>query len=145
MPSLVVGPWVKPGYVSHEQYDHTSIIAFLSMLFEVEGLTRRDKAASPLLDCFNEEAMRSDAPLSPIQIPTIYATDEELYAPECAWLPNFMTSDGRSVQATGQPALERYIDENGLKGTRLDRREQAPEIYEELLARAIELGVLKRL
>ena len=51
--------------------------------------------------------------------------------------------DHASMPIAGQPELEAYVDQH-LKGSRLDRRAQAPEIYEMLLAKAVEMGVLKR-
>jgi phospholipase C len=137
-----VGPWVKPGHVSHDVFDHTCILAFLSMLFGTETLTKRDKNALALLDCFDEQAMRSNTPLAPITIPPIVATEEELYNSECVSIPGFAT-DNSPARAMHQPELEAYLDEH-LLGTRLDRRAQAPEIYAFLLAKAEELGVLKR-
>jgi phospholipase C len=142
VPSLLVGPWVKPGHVSHDVFDHTCILAFLSMLFGTETLTKRDKNALALLDCFDEQAMRSNTPLAPITIPPIVATEEELYNSECVSIPGFAT-DNSPARAMHQPELEAYLDEH-LLGTRLDRRAQAPEIYAFLLAKAEELGVLKR-
>ena len=143
VPSLLVGPWVKPGFVSHDVYDHTSILAFLSMLYGTETLTKRDKNALPLLDCFDADALRSNTPLAPIVVPPIVATEEELYNSECVGIPGFAT-DNRPVQPMHQPELEAYLDEH-LLGTRLDRRAQSGEVYAFLLAKAVELGALKRL
>ena len=135
VPSLVVGPWVKPGHVSHVVYDHSSMLAFVETLFELDPLTARDAAADSMLDCFDLEAV---AALAPVSLPTITASDEEIYGPDCVF------SAFRSVEpgATGQPELEAYADAH-LAGTRLDRRADTNRIYEWLLDHARSRGLLQ--
>ena len=53
VPLVVVSPWVKPNYVSHEITDHTSILRFIETRFGLPSLTRRDAAAFPFTDMFD--------------------------------------------------------------------------------------------
>jgi phospholipase C len=53
VPLIVVSPYTKRGYVSHELSDHTSILRFLEARFELGALTRRDANANALLDYFD--------------------------------------------------------------------------------------------
>ncbi|MCI0350881.1 MAG: hypothetical protein L0Z53_15760 [Acidobacteriales bacterium] len=53
VPFVMVSPWVKPHYVSHQVADHTSILRFIEKRFNLPALTRRDAAAHDLLDMFD--------------------------------------------------------------------------------------------
>ncbi len=58
VPFMVISPWTKPHYVSHNTYDHTSILRFLEGRFGLPALTRRDANADPLLDFFDFNGAR---------------------------------------------------------------------------------------
>lgn len=53
VPFVMVSPWVKPHYVSHQVGDHTSILKFIEKRFNLPALSRRDAAAHDLLDMFD--------------------------------------------------------------------------------------------
>ncbi len=53
VPVMVVSPWAKRHFVSHQTYDHTSILRFIEARFDLPALTRRDANADPLLDFFD--------------------------------------------------------------------------------------------
>ena len=53
VPLIAVSPYVKPGYVSHHLYDHTSILRFIEARFLLPALTKRDANADPLFDLFD--------------------------------------------------------------------------------------------
>jgi phospholipase C len=53
VPNAVISPWVKPGYVSHQVQDHTSILKFIETRFGLGALTRRDANADDMLDYFD--------------------------------------------------------------------------------------------
>jgi phospholipase C len=53
VPVAVISPYSKPHYVSHDVYDHTSILRFIEMRFGLPNLTKRDLAANPMLDFFD--------------------------------------------------------------------------------------------
>ena len=52
-PNAVISPWVKPAYVSHQVYDHTSVLKFLETRFQLPALTSRDANAGDMLDFFD--------------------------------------------------------------------------------------------
>jgi phospholipase C len=66
VPFIMVSPWVKPHYVSHQVADHTSILKFIEKRFNLPALTRRDAAAHDLLDMFD---FSKPALLTPPQLP----------------------------------------------------------------------------
>jgi len=53
VPLIVVSPWAKRHFVSHEVHSHTSILRFLQTKFELPALTRRDANSDALLDVFD--------------------------------------------------------------------------------------------
>jgi phospholipase C len=60
-PAVIVSPYIERGVVDHTVYDHTSIIATLSRLFNLGNLTRRDAAAASLGHLLSGQP-RSDTP-----------------------------------------------------------------------------------
>ncbi len=53
VPLIVVSPYAKRSYVSHNVYDHTSITRFLQTKFKMPALSARDANADPLMDLFD--------------------------------------------------------------------------------------------
>jgi phospholipase C len=50
VPCAVVSPWARPGYVSHQIFDHTSICALVEAKWNLPAMTFRDANANPMLD-----------------------------------------------------------------------------------------------
>lgn len=68
VPNLVISPWVKPGYVSHTVIDHTAILKFIEVRFNLPPLTARDSSQSNMYDFFNFGAAdRLNPPTPPVQ------------------------------------------------------------------------------
>ena len=65
VPLVVVSPWARPGFVSHEASDLTSVLRFLEARFAIPALTARDANALALLDLFDfsEPALLDPPPL----------------------------------------------------------------------------------
>jgi phospholipase C len=55
VPAVVVSPFSRPHFVSHDVFDHTSILRFVEERFGLPALTKRDAAADPMTDLFNFE------------------------------------------------------------------------------------------
>jgi phospholipase C len=68
VPMLIVSPLAKRGYVSHVQYESTSVLKFIEDLFGLSALTQSDaRAADPMADCFNPSGQAK--PFHPIRAP----------------------------------------------------------------------------
>jgi phospholipase C len=67
VPCIVISPYTKPGQVSSVLYDHTSILATIQYKWNLPALTRRDAAATPLLDFL--DLVGPPAFLTPPQLP----------------------------------------------------------------------------
>jgi hypothetical protein len=47
---MIISPYTKPHFISHETYDHASILRFIEWMFNLPALTRRDANATPPLE-----------------------------------------------------------------------------------------------
>ncbi len=65
VPFVAISPYAKRHYVSHQVYDHTSILKFIQTKFNLPALTIRDAAANDLLDLFDFSNPRFDLPQFP--------------------------------------------------------------------------------
>jgi len=72
VPCLVASPFSKPGHVSSVIYDHTSVLATIETKWNLPALTRRDAAASPLLDFVDLEKPPQFAAPAPLPRPVIW-------------------------------------------------------------------------
>ncbi|HWG74151.1 MAG TPA: alkaline phosphatase family protein [Acidimicrobiales bacterium] len=50
VPAVIVAPYARAGYVSHQVHDHTSILKLIETKWNLPPLTRRDALADDLLD-----------------------------------------------------------------------------------------------
>jgi phospholipase C len=75
VPSVLVGPYVKPGYVSSVVYDHTSILAFLERKWNLAAMTYRDANANDLLDFLDLDAIKRGRPTFP-ELPKLAASGD---------------------------------------------------------------------
>ncbi len=66
VPTLVISPFAKPGYIAHHTYDFTSMLKFIELRFGLSHLTARDAYARPMLDCFDFEQTPNPALVIPI-------------------------------------------------------------------------------
>ncbi len=50
VPCVVVSPWARPNYVSHQVFDHTSVLALVEAKWNLPAMTYRDANAKNMLD-----------------------------------------------------------------------------------------------
>jgi len=53
VPLLVVSPWAKHGYVSHQTYEASGFLTFIEETFHLPSLGTRDAQANDFSDCFD--------------------------------------------------------------------------------------------
>lgn len=64
VPGIVISPYARSGYVSHNLYSHVSLLRFAETVFDLKPLTERDAKAVDMLDCFDFD----QAPLPPLTL-----------------------------------------------------------------------------
>jgi phospholipase C len=52
IPTIVISPYAKKGYVDHTEYNTTSILKLIETRFDLEPLTERDAKANSMLNAF---------------------------------------------------------------------------------------------
>jgi hypothetical protein len=58
--------WARPGFISHTQYEFSSVLKFIEDRFGLDPLTERDTAANDLTDSFDLD----QDPLPPLILQT---------------------------------------------------------------------------
>jgi phospholipase C len=125
VPTLVVGPYVKPGYVSSVVRDHTSALKQIENMFGTEPITARTTAANDLSELLDDDRLvRGDA-MTPISLPD-FPFDESTVPPEC-------TKTG-SIDFS-HPVLE-TADAHPEWISKYDARSELPDLWRDLLHRA---------
>jgi len=105
IPAIIVGPTVKKGYVSTQQYDHTSVLATLAARFDLPALTKRSSKAHTLADVFDPQ--RYNNPAEPPPNPPAPQLDAAALA---------------TVGPSGQEELDAAIANGTVPEDALDRR-----------------------
>jgi phospholipase C len=65
VPTLIVSPYAKRGFIGHREYDHASVLKLIEWRFGLEPLTDRDRRAEAPLEAFDF----TQAPRAPIGLP----------------------------------------------------------------------------
>lgn len=65
VPSVIISPYAKRNHVSHQLYDHTSVLAFLERKYNLPALTYRDANANDLVDFLDLHALEQKRPTFP--------------------------------------------------------------------------------
>ena len=73
VPAVIVSPYARPGYVTSQVFDHTSVLKLIESKWNLPPLTARDAAAAAPLDALDLDA--EPAFLTPPALP----------APALAW------------------------------------------------------------
>jgi phospholipase C len=69
VPMIVISPFAKQGYVTHTEYETTSLLRFIENNFGLPALTAADqRAADPRTDVLNVGSFSRPAPFRPIAI-----------------------------------------------------------------------------
>lgn len=71
VPAMVIGPYVKKGFVSSVQYDHTSALKHLQGAFDLETLNVRMDSANDLSDCIDFDRLERGEWAPPADIPLV--------------------------------------------------------------------------
>jgi phospholipase C len=53
VPMIIISPYSKPGYISHTQYEFSSVLKFIEKRFNLPSLTERDAQAHDMFDSFD--------------------------------------------------------------------------------------------
>lgn len=111
VPTIVISPFAKHHYISHETYDFTSMLKFIELRFGLSHLTARDGRADPMFDCFDFRqtpttplVIRIPAKLPPLpDWPQLCAYRPSVYIPDS--VPDIGTGLLNYPPPTGYPSI----------------------------------------
>jgi phospholipase C len=63
VPCVVISPYARRNFISHEQFDHTSVLKMIEWRFGLPPLTVRDQTANNLADVLNLASSDATAPV----------------------------------------------------------------------------------
>jgi phospholipase C len=118
VPALVIGPYVKQGYVSSVVYDHTSAIKHLQNTFGLHPLTKRSEAATDLTDCIDMDLLAKGTPNPPIELPEIDLSQWPMNPQMCKPAGSFLVEPD---------PFSAWADANPERIAGLDLRPQLPQ------------------
>ena len=83
VPTLIISPYAKAGFVSHFTYDFTSMLKFIEVRWGLPSMTERDAHADPMLDCFDFDQTPVSALVIPLpkELPSPARTMYHFYQP----------------------------------------------------------------
>jgi len=106
VPCTVVSPYARPGYVSHQVFDHASVLALVETTFGLRPITDRDASASPLADCFDFDHATLDPVLLPASPPATGCPPPPPWAAELLAMPlNGPPRPAAAIEAGPSPEL----------------------------------------
>ncbi len=103
VPTLVIGPYAKKGYISSVTYDHTSALKHLQTTFGLEPLNPRMDAANDLTDCIDVDRMAAGDWEPPVEIPLVDRFEWPTSAPACTSSGGFRQVDPITAFAEANP------------------------------------------
>jgi phospholipase C len=65
VPTLIVSPYAKRGFIGRREYDHASVLKLIEWRFGLEPLTDRDRRAEAPLEAFDF----TQSPRAPVGLP----------------------------------------------------------------------------
>ncbi len=125
VPSIVIGPTVKKGYVCSTVLDHTSVAATLRTRFDITNLSKRMEMASDISDCIDPKKVKAPS-VPPVGMPQVAMT--------------MNTALFDRVGAQSQPMLDTMIEQGLI--TQVDARSHQQRIGD-WLEHAVRLGAVR--
>ncbi len=97
VPSLVISPYARHGYVDHTQSDFTSLLRFVEVVYSLQPLAARDGLANDMTEAFDF----ARSPRVPLVLPGPYVPDHYPLQP----LPGTVITTATDTGAAMLPAV----------------------------------------
>jgi len=107
VPMLIISPFAKSGFITHTQYEFSSVLKFIERRFNLTNLTDRDKNAANMTDAFNF----TQVPLPPLVLQQRACPDDGAIVS----LDNHNTDFGAVAVGVTSAPLTRTITNTGDK------------------------------
>lgn len=101
VPMIVISPYAKPDYISHETYDLTSVLKFIEVRWHLKHLTMRDHGANDMLDCFDF----NQVPVTPLVFHVPKDEKSQLYKVHLTYPPTVTLPREKRLTPKGTQAV----------------------------------------
>ena len=101
VPAIVISPYAKQQYISHETYDFTSVLKFIEQRWNLQHLTARDDRANDMADVFDFD----QPPASPLVIPIPPGIRSHLLPVHITYPPSVELPHQQGVNIQGTQAV----------------------------------------
>jgi phospholipase C len=81
MPTIIISPYAKPGYIDHAQHQFESMLRFIEWRFNLTALTERDLHANNLLNAFDFSQKPSSPYIEPLSKSELNTLSPYIHAP----------------------------------------------------------------
>lgn len=105
VPTLVVSPYARRGYVGHNTYDHTSVLKMIEWRWGLPALTARDAAARNIAEVLDFSAKNTSAPTYVVPSFTPLGCTVDSSVPGVSGISAFDAQDAKT-EAAEWPALK---------------------------------------
>jgi phospholipase C len=101
VPMIVISPYAKQNYVSHETYDFTSVLKFIERRWDLKHLTARDDRANDMADAFDFH----QSPAPPLVIPVPPGIHSRLLPVHLTYPPSVELPHQEGIKIQGTQAV----------------------------------------
>lgn len=118
VPILIISPYAKTGYISHTQYEFSSVLKFIEERFGLPFLSARDAGANDTLDSFDfTQAARQPLILQKRSCPLVSTNAANLGpqivgSPSPAYTVNLTNFTGKKVTISGEATTGDFTQSN---------------------------------
>lgn len=126
VPTLVIGPHVKPGFIDHTQLEHSSVASTLTERFGIEPINDRVEASNNFANAIDETLL--DNPNAPITLPKVTIDEGDLI---------------RKLELVDTQSELGFMADNGETPAELDMRRRHVDEIKNLLRKAHDFDVIE--
>ena len=101
VPMIVISPYAKQHYVSHQTYDFTSVLKFIEQRWDLQHLTARDDRANNMADVFDFD----QTPSAPLVIPVPSGIQSHLMPVHITYPPSVELPHQEGIKIQGTQAV----------------------------------------
>lgn len=69
VPAVLISPWVRSGHISHQSFDHASLLKYMTDKWNLEVLSERIRSANSISECLVQEDNPNRVPFEDIGVP----------------------------------------------------------------------------
>ena len=105
VPAVLVSPWVRSGHVSHQHFDHVSVLKYMTDKWDLQVLRERVHNANSISECITQGVVPNEVPFEDIEVP------DQRFAPDSIQEADVRLTDLQRVLIRETEQLEQSLIE----------------------------------